>query len=188
MTRWFALLALGLCGCTTTQDPDARYGALKGESLVSAAGTVSESRLDVSGAPTIETTTITTRVGYGYFITENHEIGTNLAYRYEDTNVPSSDFWQLDLTAVYNYNWRASPRTWYYAGIDLGVRWIDDEIADSDFSDFLYGVHVGLRNWLSPRIAFFAEPFWLRSNFELAIDDDATQDQYGILVGLQYAF
>jgi len=188
MTRWLVPLALGLCSCTTTTDPDARYGAVKGESLVSVAGTITESRLDAEGLPTINTTSIRTRLGYGYFLTENHEIGANLGYNLEDTNVPSSDTWQLDLTALYNYNIRASSRTWYYVGVDLGTRWFDDEINDSDGSDLLYGLHVGLRNWLTPRLAFFAEPFWLRTEVDLNIDSGADLDQFGILFGLQYAF
>lgn len=187
MTRWLVLCALGIGACTTTEGAEARYGPLKGDSLVSLAGTISDSSIHVTGAPTIRSTALTTRVGYGYFLTPNHELGANLGYRLEDNNVANSDYSQLDLTALYNYNIRASSRTWYYAGIDLGFRRIDDEAAEK-FTDLLYGIHVGLRNWLTPQIAFFAEPFYQRSKFELPIDDSADQDQFGILFGLQYAF
>lgn len=187
MKRSLVVFALGLCACTTTQGADARYGPLKGDSLVSLSGTISDSGIHVTGAPTIRSTAVTTRLGYGYFLTPAHELGANLGYRLEDNNVPNSDFSQLDLTALYNYNIRASSRTWYYVGVDLGFRRIDDQAAEK-FTDLLYGLHVGIRNWLTPQIAFFAEPFYQRSKFQLAIDDNAEQNQFGILFGLQYAF
>jgi len=183
-----ASCGLWLVACVgVPQSEDVLYGPQKGESLLSLGGSFSSSRLDVDGVPTIESAIFTGRAAVGYFFTLEHEAGVQLTYDRFETNLAGGDQTRGDVLLVYNYNLRQSSRTWYYFGADLGYRWLRDEDA-TNFNSPTYGIHVGLRQWLTPNVSVFAQPFWKRSEYETTIDDDATDTQLGVLYGLEFAF
>lgn len=187
--KWlFLCCSILTVGCTATDEsPETTYGPIKGDSLISLGGSWDESRVDASGTPTIDTTIITTTLQYGYFITAAHEVGGQVLFDLFDTNIENQDEDTLELSAYYNYNFRQSSRTWYYVGADLGWRTIDsDALGNSDSA--AYGVHVGMRQWLTPQISLFIQPFYKRSEIEVTTDSNADEDRYGIVYGFGFSF
>ncbi len=152
-----------------------RYGPGEGESLVTAAGQISNT--DIGGD---STRTFLALVGGGYFLTPEHEVGGQISFATSDPENGSS------VTAVfvapyYNYNWRQSSRTWYYAGPHAGFAKV--ESGSFDDSSFALGVHAGLRHWLSPTTSVFVEPRYTWYEIDSETVNDLTA-LFGISVTL----
>ena len=150
---------------------DVDYGSQKGDSLLSAAFSLSSSSPD--GGEDI--TTVVTQLGAGFFLTQEHEVGGQILYASSDSGAFDSEI--ISIAPYYNYNWRQSSRTWFYAGPHLGVQIIDTGFDDS--TELSFGVHGGLRQWLTPSTSVFVEPRFTTSD-EL--------DDFTLLVGLSIAW
>jgi len=140
-----------------------RYGTVEGDSLVTFGGSLSDTNRDGGGS----TTTITAQVGYGRFLTDTREVGGQFLLS------DSDDFTVISIAPYYNWNWKQSERTWFYAGPHLGIVKIDGPGFDD--TDLSFGVHGGLRQWITPNTSYFIEPrFTTSSDF----------DEFAILFGL----
>lgn len=169
--------------CKATDPNASEYGPAQGNSTLSFSGTVSDRQITPDGFPTTKNTSVIGQVGYGYFVTDKHEIGARLAVDIFDSNVAGADRDLLELSLLYNYNFSKTPRTWWYVGADAGIVHVDDEGAGSS-DDFIYGVHVGMRQWISPTTAIVVEPFYQNATFETAAGD-ADEDRFGVLFGFE---
>ena len=105
-----ACVALGTVSCKATTGSDVLYGPQTGESIVNIGGSFNSSEIDADGVPSVETSTFTTRAGYGYFFDLAHEIGAQVSYEQFETNLAGLDQNRGDVTLVYNYNLRQSSR------------------------------------------------------------------------------
>lgn len=170
-------------GCKATDPNASEFGPAPGESTLSFSGTVSDRQITPAGFPTTKNTSLIAQVGYGYFLTDKNEIGANLSLDIFDSNVPNSDRDIIELSFLYNYIFNKSPRTWWYAGVDAGVVHVDDDGA-GESDDFAWGVHVGMRQWVTPSTAIVIEPFYKNTEFE-TLSGTADEDRFGVLFGVQ---
>jgi len=157
------------------QDGTGQYGPLVGESLLTFGGSLSRS--DPDGGS--DTDSLTGQVGGGYFLDEHQEVGGQLLFALLDGDGFEANIYQV--APFYNYNFRQSSRTWYYAGPHIGLIFTDFEaggVSDDDTS-LSYGVHGGVRQWMTPRTSWFIEP---------RITQSSEIDDFSILFGLNVAF
>lgn len=143
------------------------YGPTGGQQLFSIGGSISQQTIDTNGGD-FETTSFNAQAGFGYFLTDVHEVGGTFGESYTKIDVPGGndpdDSISTNLLGYYNYNWRTTPRTWLYGGAHLGL-FIADQGGNND-TNFAIGIHGGVRHWLSESAAIFAEPRLTRSEFE----------------------
>jgi hypothetical protein len=149
MKQWLVPIPAALLLSVTAQAQD-RYGPTGGENLLSISGSITN--FDVDGFSVLS---ISGQFGFGRFLTEEHEAGATLSTSYLNPEQGDNAVTE-GLSAYYNYNWRNEPRTWFYAGPHLGISFLD--AGGEDDTNLAFGGHGGLRHWLSPRTAFFAEP------------------------------
>jgi opacity protein-like surface antigen len=169
----FALL-LWTAAPAHAQQEEEVYGPRASEFLTSF--NMSYNHADVDG---FEFEDFAARVGLGYVLTRHHELGLDLASVYQATEGGGSDYLYF-LGPVYNYNFYATPRTSFYAGGRLGLEYVDVSDAPSQ-SNFSYGLQVGMRQWLTPRVSFNVEPRFTRTNLDVEGLD--RRDEFGIFLG-----
>ena len=101
------------------------FGPTGGQNLFSIGGSLSSQTIDLGGASgEFTTTTLNLQAGVGHFLTNVHEVGVQV---YESYSMPESgnDTITSSLGGYYNYNFRSTPRTWFYAGPHAGFLLID---------------------------------------------------------------
>jgi hypothetical protein len=152
-----------------------RYGPGEGESLLTFGGALTFTDPDVGD----DVDTLTAQVGYGYFLDEHHEVGGQILNSLSDSDDFESTIFVV--APYYNYNWRQSSRTWYYAGPHIGILYnsIDTPGFDEDDTSFAYGAHGGVRQWITPSTSWFVEP---------RITKSSDVDDITILFGLNVSF
>jgi hypothetical protein len=143
------------------------FGPTGGQQLFSLGGSISRVSIDTGGGD-FDVTSFNAQVGFGYFLTDVHEVGVQLGESYQEIDAPGSaadsDQISTNLSGYYNYNFRTTPRTWFYAGPHLGL-YIADQGNQTD-TNIAIGIHGGVRHWLNESAAVFAEPRITRSEFE----------------------
>ena len=140
-----------------------RYGTIEGESILTFGGSLSNQDFDSGG----DTKNLTAQVGYGRFLANDREVGGQALISESD------DFTFINLAPYYNWNWKHSERTWYYAGPHAGLGIIEGPGFDDTV--FSVGVHAGLRQWVTPRTSYFIEP---------RITTSSDLDEFAILFGI----
>ncbi len=139
------------------------FGPTGGENLFSIGGSLSSQTIDLGGTTGDSTTTTLNLQGsVGHFLTDVHEVGVQLFESYSSPDT-GNDTIVTSLGGYYNYNFRQTPRTWFYAGAHLGLLQIDS--GGSDDTNIAIGIHGGVRHWLSESAALYAEPRITRSEF-----------------------
>jgi hypothetical protein len=142
------------------------YGPTGGQQLFSFGGSISQQTYELSGGD-VDVTSFNAQAGFGYFLTDVHEVGATLGESYQKIEIPGTsdiDSITTSLSGYYNYNWRSSPRTWLYGGAHAGI-FVADQANETD-TNLAFGIHGGVRHWLSESTAIFAEPRITRSEFE----------------------
>jgi hypothetical protein len=168
-------IALLTASCAVARPQgSAHYGPVSGESIITFGGSLSKLDPDSGG----DITTSTNQAGFGYFLTDEHEVGGQLLlFRLEGSGfeAESSQF-----APYYNFNYRQSSRTWFYFGPHLGV--VRTETRGTNFKDddtsASFGVHGGIRQWLTPRTSYFFEPRYTTSS---------DFDEFAFLFGLNFS-
>ncbi len=139
------------------------YGPTGGQNLFSIGGSIGSTTVDVGGTTgDVTTTSVNLQAAVGHFLTDVHEVGVQLNENYSSPDT-GTDSITTGLGGYYNYNWRQNPRTWLYAGPHLGVLMVDQ--GGTDDTNLAFGVHVGVRHWLSESAAIYAEPRFTISEF-----------------------
>ncbi|MBK8178148.1 MAG: outer membrane beta-barrel protein [Planctomycetes bacterium] len=143
------------------------YGPTGGQQLFSLGGSISQMSIDTGGGD-FEMTSFNAQAGFGYFLTDVHEVGAFLGESYSKIDAPGGndpdDSISTDIGGYYNYNFRTTPRTWFYGGAHLGL-YIADQAGQTD-TNIAYGIHGGVRHWLNESAAVFAEPRITRSELD----------------------
>lgn len=170
MQRWLAVPVLALLALSASAQVD-HFGPIGGDNLISVSGAISRYSID-----SFDVTSISGQFGFGHFLTDIHEVGATLATIYSSPE-KGDDSVNESLSGYYNYNFRNNPRTWFYAGGHLGLNYFD--AGGSDDTNLALGIHGGVRQWLSPRTAFFVEP-----RITFASDIDITEIVFGYTVAL----
>ena len=150
------------------------FGPTGGDNLFSIGGSIGKTSIDTSGGD-FDQTNFNLQASVGRFLTDVHEVGVSLGENYSKIDPPSggsTDSISTTIAGYYNYNFRTSPRTWFYAGAHLGF-YIADQNNDTDTS-IAIGIHGGVRHWLTQNAAIFAEPRLTRS--ELSGDTVTTNE------------
>ena len=157
------------------------YGPTGGQNLFSIGGALSRQKIDFQGG-SITSTDLNAQLGFGRFLTDVHEVGlqVNESYSHSDS-AGAKDTISTGIAPYYNYNFRNSPRTWFYVGAHAGAE-LSEQGGKSD-TNFAYGVHGGVRHWLSQSAAIFAEPRYTRSQFD-SFDVETTEIIFGYSVVL----
>ena len=175
-----ALLALGAMPLATAHAQELVYGASEGEMLLGFDASYRYTHSDAVSGAADETESFTGRANLGWFLRREHELGFEIAPSFI-RNELGGDSLDLYLGGYYNYNWWTSPHTTLYAGPQLGVLRTDPSGGDSETA-FSWGLHVGARYWIDPRVSFDVEP---RVSFT-ALDDALGGDTavFDVLFGL----
>ncbi|MCC7014385.1 MAG: outer membrane beta-barrel protein [Planctomycetes bacterium] len=125
-----------------------------GKQLLAFGGSISS--VEVDGEDTMN---LILQAAFGYFLDDTHEVGGQVLHYVSDSD--SFEFTSRQIAPYYNYNYRQSPRLWYYGGAHAGIAIFEIDVkggGDYDETGFAFGPHVGARYWLSPTTAVFAEP------------------------------
>ncbi len=159
----------------TPQGDVGRYGPGEGESLLTFGGALSMIEPDEGE----DVDSLTGQVGVGHFLDEHNEVGGQILVARADSDGFDTSF--IALAPYYNYNWRQSSRTWYYAGPHIGLLFseVDAGTVDEDDTSFSYGAHAGVRQWLTPSTSWFVEP---------RLTQSSEVDDFTILFGLNVTF
>ena len=150
------------------------YGADAGEKLVMGAMQMSSANTD--GGSTENTSGM---LGFGYFLTEQHEVGGQLLVTYFAPPGPNSV--AFFLAPYYNFNFRVNPQLTIYGGPHLGYARF--EAGNQSDDSVQIGVQAGGRYWLDRNTAAFAE--WRYTNYEAF---GSSTNEFAILLGLAFAF
>lgn len=170
-----ALLLAGLSSAQArAQGGEVLYGPRAGDLLTSF-----NLSYDFSDTDGLEAEELTARAGLSWFLTRHHELGLDLAAAFRAVE-GGGDSSRHFLGPVYNYNVYLTPGTTLYAGGRLGLA-ISDTHETSSQTDLAYGLQVGLRAWLTPRVALDIEPRYTRT--ELDAEGLDGRDEFGILLG-----
>jgi hypothetical protein len=170
---------------TNAAQPELRYGPIRGESLMTFGGDFTHSEL--SNGFESKTDSLTAQIGIGYFTHNNHEVGfqgiiNHSRSKYENSTRTSS---QIGCYPYYNYNFRVNPRSWLYAGPHAGIVY-SDYIDDNDIT-WSFGLHAGLRFWLTSATSFFIEQRFTHTEFDFG-GGKTESDVFKILLGLNLRF
>lgn len=147
-----ALLVLPLSSRLAAQEED--YGPRASDWLVGLSATYRYSHSDSASGSTNEVETLTARLSAGWYLDRVHEFGLELQPNYtrlEDSPDTSDTY----LGGFYNFNHWSSPRTTLYAGPQLGLQYTDASSSDTAFA---WGLHCGVRYWLSTNVSVQVEP------------------------------
>lgn len=163
--RTALVLAAALLTSCAAANPQGRanYGPVTGESLITFGGSLSS--IDPDQGSSARTTT--GQAGFGYFISEEHEVGGQVLLI--DSDGSGFEAQNYSIAPYYNYNYRQSSRTWFYGGPHMGLVYSSTKAGNfsDDDTSFSFGVHGGLRQWITPRTSYFLEPrFTTSSEFD----------------------
>lgn len=159
------------------------YGPLKGESELTFGGSLGSTKSKFDGGSSTTDTSLNGQVGYGRFLTNEREVGGQLIFNVLSPD-QGDDLRQIAILPYYRYNFRQSERTWFYAGGHLGLQKF--EAGGESDTAISYGIHGGMKSWLTPQVSFFVEPRLTFSNYDLGgIDLDVTD--FRTLVGFSYS-
>jgi hypothetical protein len=151
-----------------------KYGAGKGETIVTAAMQISSSNTQGSA-----TQSVAGQFGGGYFLTDEHEVGGQLLIDYIAPPGPNAVL--VFLAPYYNYNYYVNPRLSVYGGPHMGYARFS--AAGDDTNSFQYGAQAGARYWLEPKTAAYAE--WRFTHYQAF--GEGTND-FTLLLGLAFTF
>lgn len=162
--------------CRAPADPEAAIGPAAGDLLVDLSGAYSFR--DAAQDPERERLRLQTSAGF--FVNPAHRVG--LSFDGELVNDETFDEHLFAIGPFYDYNVPIGRRTTFYVGPQ--VQWASVDLGEPDESSdsVAWGVHVGLRHWLSPRVALVLEPRWMRADFGEDFGGEA--DQFDVLLGL----
>lgn len=163
------------------------YGPSHSDFLLTLSGAWSHQTFQLNDA---EQTTTQVTAGLSYFLSRAHELGLSFGLQSIETEstflvggnpvTEKNKGETIFVNALYNYNFYVTPRTGLYLGPQVGWGRFDSGVSST--SEPQYGVHVGLRHWLHPRVAITVEPQY----YFVSFDDDqgGESDVYQILFGL----
>lgn len=158
------------------------YGPAEGESELTFGGSFGTVSTEVAGSST-DTTGFDGQVGYGQYLSNEHEVGGQLIFNLQSPD-EGDDTGSISVLPYYRYNFRGADRIQYYLGVHGGLSQID-AAGDSD-TGFSYGIHGGLKSWLTPQVSFFVEPRLTFSSIEISgVDIDI--DEFRTLLGFTYS-
>jgi hypothetical protein len=134
-----------------------------------------------------DTSAVAAQLGAGYFLTNEHELGAQLLTTWTDTD-DGAEATSYFFGPYYNYNFHVHPRTTLYAGPHFGIGHLSFEAGSVDDSDTVlaFGLHAGLRQWLTEDVAFNVEPRWTHADFDNDLGGDT--DSIDILFGFSVLF
>ncbi|MFT5286885.1 MAG: hypothetical protein ACI8TQ_003060 [Planctomycetota bacterium] len=173
--RLFLLPVLLLASCyASAPQGGGHFGPLPGESILTVAGSISSQEPDVGDT----TDTVIAQVGIGHFLDEVREVGGQILIANSSSGNFESEV--LGLLPYFNWNFRQSEQTWFYAGPHAGL--IEVTFSGGGFNEseteLSYGVHGGMRQWVTSRSAFYIEP---------RITKSSKLDDFTILFGINFA-
>ena len=151
-----------------------KYGAGKGETIVTAAMQISSSNTQGSA-----TQSFAGQLGAGYFLTDQHEVGGQLIMNYIAPPGPNSVI--VFVSPYYNFNYYLNPNTSVYGGPHLGYARFSS--GGDDTNSFQYGAQAGARYWIQPKTAAYAE--WRFTHYKAF--DEGTND-FSLLLGFAVTF
>lgn len=162
------------------------YGPVAGESEFTFAASLASTNteLDIPGQGSNTDNSFNGQVGYGRYLTDEHEVGGQFLFNLFMPD-QGDDQTQLGVLPYYRYNFRQSDRTWFYAGVQAGLQQFEQG-GESDTA-FSYGIHGGMKSWLTPQVSVFVEPRLTFSEFEFGPISLDSRD-FRILLGLSYTF
>lgn len=161
------------------------YGPSEGESELTFGGSlgVTKTKIDFPGAPSNTDTTLNGQVGYGRYLTDNHEVGGQVIFNITKPD-QGSDSGVLGILPYYRYNFRQSDRTWFYGGVHAGLQQFKGS-GESD-TGLSCGIHGGMKSWLTPQVSFFVEPRLTFSDLSIGpVDLELTE--FRTLLGFSYS-
>ena len=168
-------------------DSEQTYGPDSSDFLLTLNGAWSHQTFQLNDA---EQTTTQVTAGLSYFFNRAHELGLSFGLQSIETEatfiqggMPVTEKNKgetLFVNALYNYNFYVGQRTGLYLGPQVGYGRFDSGVSST--SEPQYGVHIGLRHWIHPRVAITVEPQY----YFVSFDDDqgGESDVYQVLFGL----
>ena len=162
------------------------FGPVAGESEFTFAASLASTNtdLDIPGVSSNTDTTLNGQVGFGRYLTNEHEVGGQFLFNlFKPDN--GGDQIQIGILPYYRYNFRQSDRTWFYGGVHAGIqRFEQGSNSDNSFS---CGLHGGMKSWLTPQVSVFVEPRLTFSEFDFGALSIDSRD-FRVLLGLSYTF
>lgn len=122
------------------------------------------------------------RVGLGWYQNRTHEYGIEFVPTYNRTE-SGPDTYDFYLGPYYNYNRWTSARTTLFGGPQLGFAYAKVPGASNE-SAFSYGLHGGMRFWLSNDVSVVFEPRWAVTAFSDTFGGDTST--FDVFVGLSF--
>jgi opacity protein-like surface antigen len=174
-----ALALLALAARTSGQEV---YGPDKSDYLIGFDATYRHSRADAVSSSSDETELFQARVQFGWFYSRRHELGLEFSPEFVQTEA-GGDTTFLTLGPYYNYNHWAAPRTTLYGGPHLGLTYLDASGIDSDTA-LSWGVHGGVRYWISPNVSVNVEPRFTVADQEDDFGGETTN--IDVLFGIEF--
>ena len=157
-----------------------------GESELTFGGSIGlvETEFDFAGAESNTDVSINGQVGFGRYLTNEHEVGGQAIF---NLSMPDEgdDFGQYALLPYYRYNFRSSDRTWFYTGAHTGL-FVFESGGESD-TGFSYGIHGGMKSWLTPQVSFFVEPRLTFTSLDIG-PVGLDLNEFRTLIGFTYSF
>lgn len=129
-------------------------GPMGGKQILSFGGSLSRTSVDSN-----DTMNFVLQAAFGYFLTDEHEVGGQLTTYISDSD--DFEFTSRSLGAFYNYNIPYQPNLWFYGGAHAGISIYEVDVSgggDYDETGFAFGPHGGARLWISASAAIFVEP------------------------------
>ncbi|MFN0060571.1 MAG: outer membrane beta-barrel protein [Planctomycetota bacterium] len=166
-----------LVGCAGFDD--GRYGPRDRQFLLGLSGSYSYED-DDNG----KSERLVTQSELGYFLSRAHEVGANLGMLYTNSEIATDDAYTILIGPYYNYNYYLAPRTSVFAGPHVGLTVFDDGATQDN--EISYGVHVGVRHWLTPQLSFVVQPRYTHADFERELGGE--QDRLDVLFGFAFSF
>jgi len=150
-------LALAVIAVSVAAPVDAQeeaYGPEASDWLVGFSATYRYSHSEAASGTTDEVETLTARLSAGWYLNRVHEFGLELQPNFTrlENSPDTSDTY---IGAFYDYNHWASPRATLYGGPQLGLQLTESSSNDTAFA---WGLHAGLRYWLSTSVSLQVEP------------------------------
>jgi len=154
------------------------YGPAEGESELTFGGSLGKTSIDFDGGGSSDVTTVDGQLGYGRYLTDEHEVGGQVIMSLAQPDV-GDDSGTIGLLPYYRYNIRNGDRSQYYVGGHTGL--VSFRGADTETA-FSYGIHGGFKSWLTQQLSFFVEPRLTFTSF-----DGFEIDEFRTLLGFTYS-
>lgn len=120
----------------------------------------------------------------GYFFTDNISLG--LSFMGVSMSSDDDDTGALFFEVEPNYHFMTDSTLVPYVGMHAGLIYAtsgdDSETVPS------YGAQAGIKNFFSENVALDVQLRWTHYSLEFGDDDEASIDDYGIIVGLNWYF